>query len=52
MSIPGRKIEMAGQENHWDAIIVGSGVGGRSCAATLASKGLKVLVLEKQDIVG
>jgi phytoene dehydrogenase-like protein len=30
---------MTVQEGHWDAIIVGSGIGGLSCAAHLAKKG-------------
>jgi len=43
---------MTGNNNHWDAIIVGAGLGGLSCAATLAKNGLKVLVLEKHTKVG
>ena len=31
----------------WDAVIIGSGVGGLTTATQLASKGAKVLVLEK-----
>ena len=36
----------------YDAIIIGSGLGGLSCAAYLAKNGLKVLVLEKQNVSG
>jgi len=43
---------MARHKDHWDAIIVGAGLGGLSCATTLAKKGLKVLVLEKEGKVG
>lgn len=37
---------------NYDAIIIGSGLGGLSCGAYLARKGFKVLVFEKQDKVG
>jgi|GEM_PF-1220389 len=36
----------------YDVIIIGSGIGGISCAARLAKNGLKVLVLEKSDHIG
>lgn len=36
----------------YDAIIIGSGLGGLSCAAYLAKNGKKVLVLEKHSIPG
>ncbi|HIF13975.1 MAG TPA: FAD-binding protein, partial [Bacteroidetes bacterium] len=28
----------------WDAIVIGSGIGGMSCAAALAKTGMKILV--------
>jgi phytoene dehydrogenase-like protein len=31
----------------WDVIVIGSGMGGLSCAATLARFGNKVLVVEQ-----
>ena len=37
---------------HLDAIIIGSGIGGLVTATQLASKGAKVLVLEKYIIPG
>ncbi len=43
---------MTGHVNQWDAIIVGAGLGGLSCAATLAKNGLKVVILEKEKKVG
>lgn len=36
----------------WDAIVIGSGMGGMSCAAALARYGWKVLVLEQHYIPG
>ena len=36
----------------YDAIIIGSGLGGLSCGSYLAINGWKVLVLEKHSIPG
>jgi all-trans-retinol 13,14-reductase len=36
----------------WDAIIIGSGMGGLSTAAYLATNGIRVLVLEQHEIIG
>lgn len=38
--------------NSWDVIVIGSGIAGMSCAATLAKTGKKVLVLEQHNIPG
>lgn len=38
--------------DRWDAIVVGSGVGGLVCAAYLAASGLRVLVVEQHDVAG
>ncbi|HEY9880438.1 MAG TPA: carotenoid isomerase [Leptolyngbyaceae cyanobacterium] len=38
--------------NHWDAIIIGSGIGGLVTATQLVAKGAKVLVLERYLIPG
>lgn len=36
----------------WDAIIIGSGIGGMSCAAALAKYGKRCLLLEKHSVPG
>ena len=36
----------------WDAIVIGSGLGGLSTAAHLATNGMRTLVLEQYDVAG
>jgi len=38
--------------NHWDAVVIGSGLGGLSCAAAFARQRFSVLVLEQHDKPG
>lgn len=38
--------------NRWDAVVIGSGLGGLSCAAAFARQGFKALVLEQHDKPG
>ncbi len=44
--------QAAYEENEFDAIIIGAGLGGLTCAAAFARQGFKPLVLEKRDKVG
>jgi phytoene dehydrogenase-like protein len=41
-----------GGPERWDAVVVGAGPGGLTCAAYLAANGKKVLVLEANQVVG
>ncbi len=43
---------MAHEETSWDAIVIGSGLGGLSAAARLATTGQRVLVLEQHVYAG
>ena len=42
----------AATSDEWDAVVVGSGIGGLSCAAILANAGKRVLVCEAHDRAG
>jgi len=39
-------------EENYDAIVIGAGFGGSSCAGLLAKKGLRVLLVEKNSVAG
>lgn len=43
---------MALEGENWDAIVVGTGIGGLTAAAYLAASGRKVLALEAYDVAG
>lgn len=50
-SLP-RRVKALTKEDEYDAVIIGSGLGGLSCAAAFARQGFKVLVLEQHDKPG
>jgi prolycopene isomerase len=39
-------------EEHYDAVVIGAGIGGLVCGCLLAKQGLKVLMVEQHTIVG
>lgn len=48
----GHIMDDAASENDWDAIVIGSGMGGMSAAAALSRTGHKVLLLEQYQSLG
>ena len=40
------------EKTHWDAIVIGSGMGGMTTAAALSKVGQKVLLLEQHQTLG
>ena len=43
---------MSNISSKYDAIVIGAGLGGLVCGSYLAKKGLKTLIIEKNDKVG
>jgi phytoene dehydrogenase-like protein len=50
-ALPSAKASQSG-ENQFDAVIIGAGLGGLSCAAAFSRQGFKPLILEKHDKPG
>ena len=44
--------EIMGASEEFDAVVIGSGLGGLTCAALLSRQGKKCLVLEQHDVAG
>jgi all-trans-retinol 13,14-reductase len=45
-------VAAGGSQSDWDAIVIGSGIGGLTTAAFLQTNGLRTLVLEQYDTAG
>lgn len=52
MAKVGRSYKQTEVDERWDAIVVGSGLGGLTSAALLADMGKRVLVLERHYVIG
>lgn len=52
MSKVGRSYKQTEVDERWDAIVVGSGLGGLATAALLSNMGKRVLVLERHYVLG
>ena len=52
MTVPRPTVRTGGRRGHYDAIVIGSGVGGAVTAALLAREGERVLVLERNRALG
>jgi len=48
----GRAVATRATSEEWDAVVIGSGIGGLSCASVLSASGKKVLVLEAHEHAG
>jgi phytoene dehydrogenase-like protein len=51
-SFPRGKGGSSASPDQWDAVIIGAGLGGLSCAAAFARQGFKPLVLEQHSVPG
>jgi all-trans-retinol 13,14-reductase len=47
-----KETTMSTAAEHWDAIVIGSGLGGLTAAAYLQTNGLRTIVLEQYDVAG